>query len=392
MTRSRSLFVVCSLCVVVPIMSATLWGAVAKGEDDGQDSLYKYLSVFTEVLGLVNQSYVDQKPLDGLLDGALDGAPEALDPFSLYVPAEAVATYAATQGVGARRSGLLVLKEGGIAYVVAVEPGSPAATAGVQVGDIITEIAQESTRLMPMWRLRILLAGPAGSEVALQSMRLGETRKVALTLAEFVATGPKLEIQGDVGILTFAALEAATASETRVLLAQVPGTKLLVDLRGVAFGDPAAAYAVGELFVSGDLGQLAARSEVLTSYRAAGTPAWHGDVVVLTDHSTLGPGEILAAILRDGLAARLVGKATFGHAGRTELAPLSTGGRLELTSAFFTGPKKSPLDAALEPDVEVDARDGGFDGPDAPQVDRVRERGLALLAGDGEAAAPAKAA
>ena len=42
--------------------------------------------------------------------------------------------------MGRRYSGLTLLKERGVAYVVAVEKGSPAAQAKVKVGDIVAKI------------------------------------------------------------------------------------------------------------------------------------------------------------------------------------------------------------------------------------------------------------
>src|ERR1700712_4510251 len=141
MNRSRIAFLVLSAALVLPILAGTLLRAAgAKEKSTEEDSFYKYLSVFSEVLGLVRQAYVDEPDTRALMSGALDGTTDALDPFSLYVPGDQLASYQQAQSVGRHYSGLALLKERGVAYVVAVEKGSPAAQANVRVGDIVSKI------------------------------------------------------------------------------------------------------------------------------------------------------------------------------------------------------------------------------------------------------------
>ncbi len=104
MNRSRILFILLSLALVVPLMSTGLRRALAEGNEE--DSLYKQLSVFSEVLHLIRRAYVDEVSPEMLLAAALDGAADALDPLSTYVPAESLGTYATARTVGASHSGL----------------------------------------------------------------------------------------------------------------------------------------------------------------------------------------------------------------------------------------------------------------------------------------------
>ena len=59
-------------------------------DEEGDGSIYKYLSVFTEVLNLIRQAYVEPTPTDSLFQGALDGTTDALGPFATFVPASEV--------------------------------------------------------------------------------------------------------------------------------------------------------------------------------------------------------------------------------------------------------------------------------------------------------------
>ena len=103
----------------------------------------------------MRQAYVDEPDMDTLMSGALDGTTDALDPFSLYVPASAARHLPPGElHRPALLSGLTLLKERGIAFVVAVEKGSPGAVAKIKPGDIVAKINDRSTRLMPLWEMQ----------------------------------------------------------------------------------------------------------------------------------------------------------------------------------------------------------------------------------------------
>ena len=69
MNRSRILFFLISAVVVFPLLAATLVRAADKTQVKPEDdSLYKYLSVFSEILGLVRQAYVDEPDMSTLHD------------------------------------------------------------------------------------------------------------------------------------------------------------------------------------------------------------------------------------------------------------------------------------------------------------------------------------
>ena len=131
---------------------------------------------------------------------------------------------------------------------------------------------------------------------------------------------------------------------------------MVVDLRGVAGGSADAAYGVAGLFTSGELGKLIGRDQTIQSYDGGETPLWQGKLVVLVDRGTQGASEILVAVLKQSLEAALIGEGTFGHSGQSEVVSLSNGGRVQLTSAFFTGPDGEALSASQKVDVRVRSR------------------------------------
>jgi len=358
MTRSRFLFFLASTVLVLPILAGSIVGAaVDEPIAPGGDSLYKFLSVFTETLGLVDQTYVEETDRDTLMSAALDGVTDALDPLAVYVPEEAVPGYLEARAVGTAHSGLYLLRERGMIYVLAVRAGSPADRAGVEDGDLIAEVDGRSTRIMPLWEVQQLLAGAPGTALELKLVRFAETRDATLTLGSFEVPAPVLEEREGVPVMTLAGIEPSTPAQVRALLERLSGAdRLLLDLRGAAGGDVAAAYEIAGIFTGGELGRLQRRGDApLETYTGDG-PAWSGRIAVLTDRATLGPAEVLATVLRQRAGAELVGQRTFGYAGRQSMLELSSGAVVFLADAFYTGPDLEPLDEPLEPDVRVEPR------------------------------------
>ena len=351
--RGRLLFLGVSLVFVLGLASGAWLGA--SDDEPGTDSIYKYITLWEEVLRLIRGSYVEEVDSRGLMAGALDGVTDALDPFSVYVPASEVESYRAARDVGRRRTGLLVLKERGTAYVVAVDRGSPAAEAGLEQADIVSMINGRSSREMPLWEVRRQLAGPVGSRVRLELVRPSEEDpvEVELVLAETDPLPPEFEEVRGVGVLTIPRFASDTADLVAEALAGYEGDSLLIDVRGVAGGSVAGAYDVAGRFAEGDLGGLLDREDrELRSFEGAGG-LFAGDIAVLVDRSSQGAAEVLTAVLRKAKGAELYGEPTFGYAGEVEQVELPNGGGvLELTSAFYTDPEGERLNERIRIDRE----------------------------------------
>jgi carboxyl-terminal processing protease len=396
MSRSRIVFFLLSAILVFPLLAATLLRAADTGpaKKPEDDSFYKYLAVFSETLGLVRQAYVDEPDMDTLMAGALDGTTDALDPFSLYVPASQVSGFLQANTVGKRYSGLTLLKERGIAFVVAVEKGSPGDGAGIKPGDIVAKMNNRSTRLMPLWEMQEVLAAKPGSKVTMELIRVGEPVQVAFDLKPFEAPPVSLEQVDGVPLLRIPTFDDKTADAVRAALTKSGDKvkdKLLIDLRGVSAGDAESAYATAKLFTTGDMGALKRRAEELQVFKSDDRPVWQGKTVILVDRGTLGASEVFATVMRQKQKAELVGERTFGHAGRQGSADLSSGGRLLFTEAFYTGPDKKPLNEALKPDLLVDERSRTYLEKDTPMSELILRRGIRRLLGQ-EPETEAKAA
>jgi len=388
MSRSRILFFLLSLVVLLPVIFGTLSRAATDQPAD-DDALSKHLSVFSEVMSLIRRAYVEETSIDDLLAGALDGATDALNPLSTFVPADEIDAYERIRGIGPAHSGLTVGKERGIAFVIAVDAGSPGAEAGLKEGDILAEIDGRSTRGIPLWELQSVLAQEPGTELSLEILRRGQARELTLQLQTYQTVGPALEDYDGLAVLRLGRIEAETVEAVREMLQglrQSGEDKLLIDLRGLAGGSSEGAYSIAGLFASGELGRLQSAEGAEVRFEGFQAQSWTGDTVVLVNAGTQGPAEILAAVLHQRSDAQLVGQRSFGLAGHQRLVPLSDGSGLLLTDAYYTGPDGEPISSSLVPDEVVGEVFRPASEDETEIEDRTLQRGLELLAGEDEAA------
>src|SRR3989454_1179987 len=128
----KKAFVIGALLVVLTL---SLGGSVAsKGTDNG--ATYEQLRLFTEVLSIVQNQYVDEVPPKDLIYSAIKGTLRGLDPHSSFLDPESyremqVETSGSFGGLGIE----ITLKDDILTVVSPIE-GTPAYRAGLQTGDL----------------------------------------------------------------------------------------------------------------------------------------------------------------------------------------------------------------------------------------------------------------
>jgi carboxyl-terminal processing protease len=376
--RSRIAFVVVSLGALASLR------AVAGPEGAGRDPATRALSIFSEVFSLTRSNYVEPADSKALLEGAYDGMSDALDPFSYYVPASAMAAYKAQQSAGAADPGIVFARRGGYPYVVGPMPGSPAEKAGIKAGDLLDSVDGKPLRNAPFWKVKAALEGPEGSSLELGLFRGGDEKKLTIpvTRARFDAPGPSTTWERDVAIIRIPAFTPATAAAVRKELDEAARrsiSKVVLDLRGSIGGELAAAAPVASLFLDkGPIATLVSRKEAGQALEATGERAWKGRTVILTDDSTAGPAEVLAAALHDRAKATTVGETTVGMAIVQRSVPTQEGGMLFMTIGRYVSPSGQVLGGkGVSPDERVIVFPG-----ETGERDLILERGLEVIRSD----------
>lgn len=386
MNRKKVAFVVVSVVLMAFLVTSGLFG-----EGSQPNSIYRYLSVFTEVFSLVRTNYVDPVDTTKLVNGAFDGVTQAVDEFSYYVPPTEMSQFEDADETETTGLGLSVSKRIGFAYVIAPVAGSPADKAGIKGGDFVERIDGKLTTEMPLWEIETLLASAHGRPTKLTVVHAGATdrKDYDVTGGKFTITPPSLEILGDVARITIPYFTDATPKELGPILSEVNEagkTMLLIDVRGSAGGSMSGAIgAADELLDTGVITAIKGRRVQERQWDATRSVDYNGKVMVLMDNTSAGPAEVFAAAISGNHRGKTVGVTTYGRAIEQRFVKLPSGGGLEITVGHYTRPDMTEITSeGVKPDMPVrlvllDLGDEAIPGP--KPKDPLLDRAIAAMHG-----------
>ena len=325
------------------------------------------LRIVESVLQHIQNDYVDVPDMEKVRVGSLRGLANGLDAYSSFLTADQVKEYQAAKGVSKTSIGAEFSQVSGFLYIISVIKGGPAEKAGLKSGDVIEYIDAKASRDVSLYDATSLVAGDAGTTVALRVLRSGE-KPQTIKVTRGTYTVPKAESRieaGKIGVVKVYSLEDGEAADIK---AQVAGlqkqgvTKVILDLRGVAGGKLEEAASVANLFIKdGDLAKVIGRENKATkTYTADPAKAiFDGEAAVLTNLSTAGAAEAVAAAFLDRKRGEVVGERTFGMGTEQQLFTLKSGDGLLLTVAKWASANGTPFlgeeraATGVKPSVEV---------------------------------------
>jgi len=272
------------------------------------------------------------------------------DPYAdLYSPAE-LKTFL-RNGIGNTYGGLGMGIEdagGGGVTVTVVFSGTPAADAGVQIGDRIVAVDGESTAGWSVDRVSAHTTGAVGSAVDVTFDRPGTTTPLQVHLVRARVHVPSVPYAvmldahtGYVPLQHFSETAADEAASAVARLRRAGATAFVLDLRGNGGGDLDAALAVTNVFLTNNLPVVSVHyrgqpAQVLRTRAAAVEPAL--PLAVLIDGGTASASEIVAGALQDHDRAVLVGTPSFGKGLVQTMYPLEGGWAVKMTTGRWYTP------------------------------------------------------
>ncbi len=374
------------LAVSTPIIAFAIIGGYL-GQALAKDATYQHLRVFQDVIQLVLNNYVEPVDIEKAMRGAMNGLSDSLDADSGYLSPDLVKAYESNAQVEAGDIGVVITRQYYL-RIASVREGSPAAKAGLRTGDFIRGINTSGTRDMTVFEGTRLLRGVPGSKVSLLVIRGNAAEPHTIELVRERTTAQELSarpLESGIGYIrltqfsrqTATLLKQAVDTQTRAGV-----TRLVVDLRGAAVGDPDDGVGPARLFLKSGTVTIreskAAGRETVTVQ--AGDGAIDLPVVLIIDQGTSGAAEVFAAALDGNRRADLVGEPTLGRAARQRLVKLPDGSGLLLSSVRFLSPTDTPIhERGLKPDVEVEQPDVDF-GTIPPSTDESLQRAIERLA------------
>ena len=361
-TKSKLFVLTCSLALVV-VMALGQMPVRAAGTNDGP---YQQLQVYSEVLSRVEREYVDEPNIPQVTNGALHGLLEALDSSSSYLSPAEYKEFLARGNAKRGGIGAAVSKRFGYADVVSILPGGPADKAGIQNYDILEAIEGKSTHEMSPVEINSLLAGDPGSTVNVSVVRARKAEPEKIRITREMASNPAASskmVEAGVGYIKVEWFTKGKSEEIANLIRNLQksgATKLILDVRNSADGDPAEGIATANLFLDhGTITYLQGQKYPKEAFAAQADKAITKlPVIVLVNRGTAGPAEIVAAAILENARGDVLGDKTFGAGSIQKMIPLPDSSALDLTIAkYYTPQGKAIQDSAVTPNILVAGED-----------------------------------
>ncbi|MBC7324597.1 MAG: S41 family peptidase, partial [Moorella sp. (in: Bacteria)] len=291
------------------------------------------------------------------------------DPYSEYIAPEDLPSFASSLNEEYTGVGVVFQEIEGQVVLINIIPGSPAARLGVMPGSVLVAVDGRPVAGLPLEEIGRLLEGKAGTYVELTVVLPGSASSRSYYLRREVIRPPVVGARlmaGCIGYLYLRSFSSWAAEEVAAALEQLEASGargLILDLRGNPGGYLDAAGETASLFLlrGKAIAKIVDRDKQVSFLRSRG-PGQDLPLIVLVDRGTASAAEILAGALQANHAALLVGTCTYGKGAVQTIFPLSNGGALKLTTAYYFTPDGRAIDGeGLRPDIEVTGRQEQLD-------------------------------
>jgi len=344
-------------------------------------SASKY-ALLDEIHALLAKNYIGTLPDDKTLEyGAAHGLVAAVgDPYTVFV--EPPAHELETQSLAGEYGGIGVVLSQSTAGDTLLSPylGSPAATAGVQEGDVLLAVngAPVQSGTTPD-QITALLRGAIGSTVQVTvKHKSGATETISITRAAIdipSVTFKMVDGHPGVALVAISRFSDRTPTELGTALGQLRAQgaqRFVLDLRDNGGGILESAIGVTGYFLDGGVvmyeSQTNGPEKTYSAPAVPSTPSGttNAPLAVLVNHNTASAAEIVAGALLDRGRAPLIGQQTYGKGSVQLVYDLSDGSSLHVTAYHWFTPSHRALDKnGLPPTYAVDPGPAGSD----PELD-----------------------
>ena len=355
--------------IVLPVLLAVLGIATAAGvAQAARDPAgpYKKLDVFSHVLSLIENNYVESVDEAKLVYGAIEGMVHTLDPHSTFMDPRSYAALKEETDGEYGGVGLELAMKGDEVVVLSPIDDTPASRAGFAPGDRLVEIDGQSTRGWKEADAVRALMGPPGTKLSVKAMRDGWAEARTFALVRDVVRVVSVEdrvFDGKIGYVRIKSFQERTDVYLKKSLdglrqrTGAPLAGVVLDLRHNPGGLLDQAVKVADRFLTDGVivttrGRGGKHVEVERAHSKDTEPPY--PMVVLVDGGTASASEIVAGALQDQQRAVVMGTQTFGKGSVQTVIELEDGSGLKLTIArYYTPNGRSIQERGITPDVWV---------------------------------------
>ncbi len=351
---------------------------VAPWTSQARDNEMDSLKMFSEVLHLIEDNYVEEKDREDLIRGAIQGMLRNLDPHSSYVDLEQLKMMQEDfegkfGGIGIQ----IGIRDGNLVVISPIE-GTPAYEAGLEPGDVIMEIEGESTQDMDLTDAVSKIRGPKGEPVELTILSEGSQspEKIKIVRDDIPVHSVKSqELESGYLHLRITDFKATTTDDLKEEIRKYSSEKeikgIVLDLRNNPGGLLDQAVSVSDIFLDDGLivytqGRDEAQRQEFSATSSAEDVT--SPMVVLINVGSASGSEIVAGALQDRNRALLLGEPTFGKGSVQSILPVADGSAIKLTIANYYTPDGRSIEAeSVAPDIHIPHRVDAVDEDEQKQ-------------------------
>ena len=324
------------------------------------------LNKLTNMINIIQQKFVGKKnpTKQELYEYAMTGLVNGLDdPYSEYLTKKDLESF--TEDLDGEYVGVgMSIDKKKDAPLVVVSPfvGSPAAKAGMKIGDKVTKV--DKTDIIPLNATETvnLLKGKQGTKVDVEVVREGVKNPFTVTIIRDTIKLEMVEskmLPDQIGYVSLLKFGNHTGAELKKHIEQLQaqGMKgLILDLRSNPGGSLKEAQDISSLFLTQDLVvYLKYKNGQETRYNRTMPSLGNFPLIILVNGGSASASEIVTGAIKDYKRGTIIGQKTFGKGIVQEVMPLEGGDAIKLTVAQYFTPNGNYIhEKGIEPDIKVD--------------------------------------
>ena len=324
------------------------------------------LNKLTNMINIIQQKFVGKKnpTKQELYEYAMTGLVNGLDdPYSEYLTKKDLESF--TEDLDGEYVGVgMSIDKKKDAPLVVVSPfvGSPAAKAGMKIGDKVTKV--DKTDIIPLNATETvnLLKGKQGTKVDVEVVREGVKNPFTVTIIRDTIKLEMVEskmLPDQIGYVSLLKFGNHTGAELKKHIEQLQaqGMKgLILDLRSNPGGSLKEAQDISSLFLTQDLVvYLKYKNGQETRYNRTMPSLGNFPLIILVNGGSASASEIVTGAIKDYKRGTIIGQKTFGKGIVQEVIPLEGGDAIKLTVAQYFTPNGNYIhEKGIEPDIKVD--------------------------------------
>jgi len=360
--KSKSFWAL-TLLLALAVTSAIIGLRFTGDAGAGPAAEYKELQVFTEVLSAIKHNYVEEVDSKDLVYDALRGMLRSLDPHSSFMTPEdfkemKVDTRGEFGGLG-----IQISIRNGILTVIAPIEDTPAWRAGIEAGDRIIRIEEESTKDMTLYEAVSKMRGKRGTRINITILRESFKKPREFSIVRDIIKIKSVKsrmIKDNIGYLKLSQFQERSADDLYKALKDLRSSGaegMILDLRNNPGGLLDSAVEISSFFLPRDrlvvytMDRYGNKDEYLSRKKTFSEKL---PMTVLVNQGSASASEIVAGALKDWKRAMIIGDTTFGKGSVQKLIPLSGGAGLRITtSKYYTPSGTSIQNTGIKPDIEI---------------------------------------